>query len=398
MKSVEEILKKHSEWPAVSTIFHTLHQKGHLAYLAGGCVRDALLGILANDLDIATNATPEQIESYFPKVVNVGKSFGVMRVLVDGEDIEVATFRLDGKYEDGRRPGSVEFSTPEEDAQRRDFTINALFYDLQNQKVLDFVGGLQDLDKKILKTVGEAERRFGEDHLRLLRGARFVAQLGFELEEATFQAIKKDHQLIKSVSGERVREEISKLLAAKHAVRGLQVMEQTGMLQTLFPNRAADVFPEGRSLESWKNIALFLRSLTPDQLKRSFQQLRLSVKEQRALEDFAKVWHAPKDFLVKRLGEKLQAYQSEGVQWALQNIVLDKLPMAAHAEKFIQTAKDQGALPEAFLNGHDLQGKFTGRSMGRCLSEAYCQQLEQRWTDKNQALVWLEEQVQKGQF
>lgn len=398
MKSVEEILKKHSEWPAVSTIFHTLHAKGHLAYLAGGCVRDALLGISANDLDIATNATPEQIEKYFAKVVNVGKSFGVMRVLVDGQDIEVATFRLDGKYEDGRRPNGVQFSTPEEDAQRRDFTVNALFYDLQNQKVLDFVGGLPDLDKKILKTVGEAARRFAEDHLRLLRGARFVAQLGFELEEATFLAIQKEPGLIKSVSGERVRDELSKLLASQFANRGLDIMHKSGLTQSLFPTRQQDVFPEGRSKESWQNLALFFRKSSHDDLKKIFQQLRLSVKEQRALDDFWKVWQAPEAFLVKRLGEALQLYQSEGVQWALKNIVLDQPMYSQKAQNFIQMAEARGALPEAFLNGHDLQGKFTGRAMGRCLTEAYCTQLEQKWTDKKQALTWLEEQVQKGSF
>ena len=398
MKSVEEILKKHPEWPAVSTIFHTLHQKGHLAYLAGGCVRDALLGILANDLDIATNATPEQIEKYFAKVVNVGKSFGVMRVLVDGQDIEVATFRLDGKYEDGRRPNGVQFSTPEEDAQRRDFTINALFYDLQNQKVLDFVGGLPDLDKKILKTVGEAERRFAEDHLRLLRGARFVAQLGFDLEETTFLAIQKYADLIKSVSGERVREEVSKLLGSKFANRGLAIMHQTGLTQALFPIRTPDEFPEGRSQESWQNLALFFRKLPQENFKKLFQQLRLSVKEQRAMDDFWKVWHAPEAFFQKRLGESLQLYQSEGVQWALQNIVLDQPAFAAQAQDFIKTAEAEGALPEAFLNGHDLQGKFTGRAMGRCLTEAYYMQLELKWTDKKQALTWLDEQVSKGSF
>jgi tRNA nucleotidyltransferase/poly(A) polymerase len=398
MKSVEEILKKHPEWAAVSTIFHTLHQKGHLAYLAGGCVRDALLGIQANDLDIATNATPEQIEKYFVKVVNVGKSFGVMRVLLEGQDIEVATFRLDGKYEDGRRPNGVQFSTPEEDAQRRDFTVNALFYDLQNGKVLDFVGGVTDLDKKILKTVGEAERRFSEDHLRLLRGARFVAQLGFELEESTFLAIQKDPGLIKSVSGERVRDEVSKLLGSRFANRGLEIMDKSGLTQALFPNRKPDTFPEGRSKESWQNLALYFRKASHDELKKIFQQLRLSVKEQKAMDDFWKTWTAPEAFFAKRLGESLQLYQGEGVQWALENIVLDQPAFAAPAEKYIQSAKAQGALPEAFLNGHDLQGKFTGRAMGRCLNEAYCMQLELKWTDKKQALMWLDEQVQKGSF
>jgi hypothetical protein len=122
------------------------------------------------------------------------------------------------------------------------------------------------------------------------------------------------------------------------------------------------------------------------------------VKEQRAMDDFWKVWHEPQAFFAKRLGESLQLYQSEGVQWALQNIVLDQPAFSAKAQSFIQIANAQGKLPEAFLNGHDLQGKFTGRAMGRCLTEAYCVQLEQKWIDKKQALTWLDEQVQKGSF
>lgn len=396
MKSVEEILKKHAEWGAIATIFHTLEQKGHLAYLAGGCVRDALLGVTAHDLDIATDATPEQIESYFDKVVSVGKSFGVMRVLVDGQDIEVATFRTDGQYKDGRRPDAIHFSSPEKDAQRRDFTVNALFYDLKSQHILDFVGGIPDLQNRILKTVGQAERRFAEDHLRLLRGARFVGQLGFKLDPETFAAIKKESKLIRSVSGERVRDEMGKLLRSTEVNDGLEVMWQSGLMAELFPAQKKSVFPGGRTQELWQNLALLFRDLGKEDLLRNMMFLRLSVKEQKNIEEFWKVWQAPTTFLDKRKGERLQLFQHEGVRWALRMIVLDQAPFAVKAQTAIDEAYQQGVLPEPLLKGNDLKGKLSGPDMGKCLSEAYIQQLEKSWTSHAEALLWLQEYLQKG--
>ena len=182
-------MKSHPDFLTVFEIYQKIHSQGYQVFLAGGCVRDGLLGLTPNDFDLATNATPDQIIGLFEKTVSVGKAYGVIIVIEAGIEVEVTTFRSDGIYEDGRRPAAVEFSSPETDAERRDFTINALFYDLANDQVLDYVEGVTDLNQRLLRAVGEPAKRFREDHLRMLRAVRFVGQLAFELESATRQAI-----------------------------------------------------------------------------------------------------------------------------------------------------------------------------------------------------------------
>ena len=160
-----------------------LQQAGHTAYFAGGCVRDHLLGSQAKDIDVATSARPEQVQQLFPRVTDLtGKSFGVLRILVGDQSYEVATFRQDGPYRDGRHPEEVRFATAEEDAQRRDFTINGLFYDPVAERLIDYVGGEADLRAKIIRAIGNPADRFAEDHLRLLRAIRFATRLLFEIE------------------------------------------------------------------------------------------------------------------------------------------------------------------------------------------------------------------------
>jgi tRNA nucleotidyltransferase/poly(A) polymerase len=201
----------HPHWTAALEICQKLTQAGFRALLAGGCVRDHILGRIANDIDLVTNATPEDIEQLFERVVPVGKQFGVMRVVIDSVSLEVASFRSDGAYIDGRRPVNVQLSTPEADAHRRDFTVNAMFMDPKSLEILDFVGGQADLQQHLLKAVGEPEVRFQEDHLRVLRAVRFVAQLGFKLDAATGAAVVASAPLTASVSGERLQEELNKL-------------------------------------------------------------------------------------------------------------------------------------------------------------------------------------------
>ncbi len=169
-------------------IVRTLRQAGHIAYFAGGCVRDRLLGKEPVDFDIATDATPERVQELFPRTVPVGAQFGVILVVSQGEEYQVATFRADGAYIDGRHPEGVVFTTPEGDASRRDFTINGLFYDPIDQHVLDYVGGEADLQRRLLRAIGEPRKRFEEDRLRILRGVRFGATLAFDIEPATWEA------------------------------------------------------------------------------------------------------------------------------------------------------------------------------------------------------------------
>lgn len=397
MSQVQKLLESHPHWSAVETIYHRLQAHGYKAFLAGGCVRDALLGITANDLDVATDATPEQIEELFEKTVNVGKVFGVMRVLVGGADIEVATFRTDGTYKDGRRPEGVHFSSPEEDAKRRDFTVNALFYDLTSKKVLDFVQGEADLRNAILRTVGEPEGRFREDHLRLLRAARFVAQLDFILEQTTFDAVKQMAALVKTVSGERLRDEMGKLLKSKAVSKGLEVMVATDLMQLLFPFRLRDNewFGSYGAKEVWQTLALFFRNAKSEELSSSIQLLKLSTKEQRSIEKAWALWQKPDDFFALNLGKQLQKLTEEGSFWALQVLMLEGSVWASQVKDlFKEWQLWQNRLPRPLLTGEDLKGKLTGKAIGVCLAEAFELQLERKLQTRDEAIAWLQKYLE----
>src|SRR5476651_475925 len=201
-------------------IIKRLQHAGFAAFWVGGCVRDFLLGREPQDFDIATDARPEQVEKLFHKTIPVGRKFGVMIVVEGGHQFQVATFRSEADYQDGRRPEKIIFANAEADASRRDFTVNGLFYDPLTKKIHDWVGGEKDLRAKIIRTIGKPEERFGEDHLRLLRAVRFAAQLDFEIEPKTFAAVKKLAPKIKLISAERIRDELLKLFAAPQMEQG----------------------------------------------------------------------------------------------------------------------------------------------------------------------------------
>ncbi|MBM4317611.1 MAG: CCA tRNA nucleotidyltransferase [Deltaproteobacteria bacterium] len=216
-------------------ILKSLHSHGHEAYFAGGCVRDKLRGVEPKDFDIATSAGPKEVQNIFTKTIPVGIQFGVVMVVEQEMAFEVATFRTESNYLDGRHPGTVKFSTLEEDAKRRDFTVNGLYFDIKTQKVIDLVGGQKDLKAKIIRTIGEAENRFGEDHLRMMRVIRFACQLGFEIEDKTLEAVKKYSDLIVRVSPERIRDELTKTLISTQSSRGIKLLDETGLLKHFLP-------------------------------------------------------------------------------------------------------------------------------------------------------------------
>ena len=203
-----------------------LQHAGFAAFWVGGCVRDFLLGREPQDFDIATDAKPEQVEKLFKRTVAVGRKFGVMVVVENKQQFQVATFRAEADYQDGRRPEKIVFANAEADALRRDFTVNGLFYDPLTQKIHDWVGGEKDLRAKIIRTIGSPEERFGEDHLRMLRAVRFAAQLDFEIEPQTFAAIQSLAPKIKLISAERVRDELLKLFAPPQAERINGLMDE----------------------------------------------------------------------------------------------------------------------------------------------------------------------------
>ena len=220
-------------------VVRRLQAAGFIAYWAGGCVRDLIMKRPAKDYDIATNAIPDKVMELFPDAVAVGKSFGVVRVPVAGHWYEVATFRKDAPYVDGRHPTSVTFSDPETDAQRRDFTVNALFYDPFRQEVIDYVEGRADIDRGVIRAVGNPGARFREDHLRLLRAVRFAATLGFTLDPDTAVAIRGTAGQIATISAERIREELSRLwVEAKQAGQALILLRDLGLLAVVLPEIA----------------------------------------------------------------------------------------------------------------------------------------------------------------
>jgi poly(A) polymerase len=244
-----------------------LRGAGYQAYLVGGSVRDLLLGAQPKDFDVSTDARPERIMELFPKSGQVGAHFGVVLVRDAGAQVEVATFRSDHDYPDGRRPASVHFeSDPRQDVLRRDFTINGLMMEAATGKVLDYVGGRADLERRVVRAIGDPDARFLEDHLRLLRAIRFAARLGFEIESATFEAMARHHALILKVSAERVREELTRILTEGGARRGFELLDASAMLADLLPEVAAmkgvaqppEFHPEG---DVWTHTLLLLEKL-----------------------------------------------------------------------------------------------------------------------------------------
>jgi poly(A) polymerase len=250
----------------------TLQGAGHQAYLVGGCVRDILLGREPLDYDVATDATPGRVQQLFPNSLSVGAQFGVIIVRSDAEcgpggQVEVATFRSDLGYSDGRHPNQVTYSkTPQQDVLRRDFTINALLLDLETKQVLDFVGGREDLAAGIIRAIGRPEERFGEDKLRMIRAVRFAARFRYAIEGATFAAIVKLAPEIHRVSAERLRDELTRLLTEGAAGRGFELLDETRLLAEVLPEIARmkgveqprQFHPEG---DVWTHTLMMLEGL-----------------------------------------------------------------------------------------------------------------------------------------
>jgi poly(A) polymerase len=253
-----------------NSVCDTLRQNGYQALFVGGCVRDLLLGREPADFDVTTDAPPERVMSLFPEGVGVGAQFGVVLVPRDGLKVEVATFRSDVGYSDGRHPDRVVYSTTaKEDVQRRDFTINGLLMRHDTAEVLDFVGGQADLKAGILRAIGEPSRRFAEDKLRMLRAVRFAARFRFIIEPATIVAIRRHAAEIGQVSAERLHDELTKLLTEGAARRGFELLDDTGLLQQLLPEIAAmksveqppEFHPEG---DVWIHTLLMIEQLPAD--------------------------------------------------------------------------------------------------------------------------------------
>jgi poly(A) polymerase len=215
-----------------------LVEAGYAAYFVGGTVRDMLMGRARSDIDVATGAPSEVVSTLFDRTIPVGKQFGVVLVLIEGETFEVATFRKEGPYEDGRHPAWVSPADARADVARRDFTLNGLLYDPIRDEVFDWVGGREDIEKKLVRSIGDPRRRFTEDKLRLLRAVRFASTLGFEVEGQTGRAVRDMAAQIRTVSSERIRDELIKMFTGPDPDRGLQLLDEYGLLEPILPEIA----------------------------------------------------------------------------------------------------------------------------------------------------------------
>ncbi len=259
------VIKNKKKQKAIQ-IVRILRDNGYEAYFVGGSVRDLLLKKHPKDFDIATNGLPERIQKIFPHTIPVGAKFGVIVVVHGGENFEVATFRADKGYQDGRHPSAIEFTCAKEDAVRRDFTVNGLFYDPLSKQVHDWVGGKKDLKKKVIRAIGDPMQRFNEDKLRMLRAVRFAATLGFKIDPKTFAAVKKLCHKIHEVSQERIRDELQKIFTGADPAAGLTLLDRSGLLKEVLPevHRMKGVaqprrfHPEG---DVFKHTLLLLRQL-----------------------------------------------------------------------------------------------------------------------------------------
>ncbi len=439
-----------------ASVVQTLQHNGYMALFAGGCVRDELLGREPKDYDIATEAYPEEVEALFPKTVPIGKAFGVIAVIEQGETIEVATFREEVGTLDGRHPETIMFSAAKEDALRRDFTINGMFFDPIKKQLHDYVHGQRDLKKKRVTAIGDPEERFREDHLRMLRAIRFVHTLQFDLDPATENAIKKMAPLIQKISAERIEVELTRTLTeSARPGTALKHLQELGLLEYVLPEilpmvgqeQPPQFHPEG---DVFEHTCLMLDLMNEHQEPGSFSPRELAYSV--LLHDVGKPPTAsigPGADGVPRI--RFDGHASVGAKMAEKILIRLKFPnvekksittaiaghmrfmdvqnmkastlrkmigaetfeleMALHrldclgshralehytfVRDYQKKMAHEPMLPEPFINGKDLVdlGICEGKRIGRILKEAYDGQMENRFTSKEEVLKWVQSEL-----
>ncbi len=372
-------------------IVQTLQKLGFDAVFAGGSVRDVLnkrSDIESIDIDIATSAGPDLVEKTFPKTIPVGKAFGVIRVLMENHSLEVATYRTEGPYVDGRRPENVHFCSQKEDALRRDFTVNALFYDPLTEVLTDYVGGLQDLKNQILKAVGNPYDRFQEDELRRLRLIRFVSQLGFKVDPITWQAIEGHTAGLSKLSRERITEEIFKLWKGTHLELAFNYFKDSQIAETLDPQWKKSPAPSAQdwklnrqsALQIWWHYFYCLSRF--ENLKFSFQCLKLSNQIEKSVMKVSDVYHQGPGFLKLSFAQQRILYSTEEAGWALDAFFHSSTEWFELKKRLRQAQ----VLPKPWLTGDDLLPYLKGPEIKKALLDLYLQQVEENWTSHEQAL------------
>ncbi len=402
---------------AAVTVVRALRERGHVAYFAGGCVRDELLGSEPEDYDVATDAWPEQVREIWRNVSEVGASFGVMLVREGGQTIEVATFRTEGVYSDKRRPDRVEYADAPSDARRRDFTINAMFLDPLGERaeaigreiegeVIDYVGGLKDLAAGVVRAVGEPEKRLAEDHLRALRAVRFAARLGFQLDEATAGAVRRHASELAGVSAERVGDEIRRMLAHANRAAAIGLMEELG----LDGPALRDGLPAGGV--RWVHGAASLAGALAGWAVGRLEARGVSEQDEEAVVELVRAWRSAlclsndeRDALGGALrgarvlaSEFLEASVARQKRWASSAWFEDSarlleaggLGVSATVRQRVRELEmtPGGLSPATLLDGRDLIGLgfAPGPGMGEALDRLYDMQLENEISDRESAL------------
>jgi len=439
------------ETPMATTarnIVARLRESGHMAYFAGGCVRDLLRDETPKDIDIATDARPGAVQQIFPRTYAVGAHFGVIVVLENEYQFEVATFRSDGAYLDGRRPVEVHFATAQEDAARRDFTINGMFFDPAADEVIDFVGGRADLDARVIRAIGDAAQRFSEDRLRVMRAVRFATVLDYEIETETWNALLRNASSINEISAERIREELVRIFLSPRRAAGWELLEASGLMQNILPEVAAmkgceqppQFHPEG---DVFKHTRIMLELLpaetslplvfsvlfhdigkpptaTVDETGRIrfnghdrvgaemteaiMQRLRFSRAEIEATVEMVRQHMVFKDVPNMRVA-KLKRFMARPT--FAQELELHRVDCASsHGMMdnyiFLQEKAEEFAhepiIPPPLLRGHDLiaLGLTPGPRLGEILEAVETRQLEGALHDREEALAWVKHEYSLG--
>jgi poly(A) polymerase len=397
---------------AAIEIIRQLQRHGFQALLAGGCVRDMLLGRPAKDYDVATNALPADVIRLFRRTLKVGAKFGVVIVLTPGGQVEVATFRSEAGYEDGRHPTEVRFTTPAQDAGRRDFTINGMFYDPLKEQVIDYVSGQADLARRIIRTIGDPQERFREDYLRMLRAIRFSTQLGFAIEPATYQAIRRNAANLVRISGERIALELEGILVSPNRAAGAALLIETGLAEAAFPGFAGPPAEQGiavlRHLRRRVDFPLALAGFSagrPTALAlEMYEILKLSKKHTKHVE-----------FLLSQRGRLLESGMSLAqlkkllaqpcfwdlyeLERAIQRAAASQAGLTAlrRLRRRIRDLGDIDVKPKPLLDGHELMhlGAVPGPALGQLAEELYVAQLEGEVQAKDQAERWARAWLQR---
>jgi len=422
-------------------ILTRLRAAGHVAYFAGGCVRDMLLGVEPEDYDIATSATPEEVMKLFPQAISVGAKFGVVTVPEGGAHYEIATFRADGPPLNGRRPASVRFCDARGDVRRRDFTINGMLYDPITGEVLDWVGGQEDLKRRVVRTIGRPHERFLEDRLRMVRAVRFAARLEFAIEEKTYEAIRQLAPEVRAVSAERLRDELLRILTTRHAGRGLRLLHDTGLLRHILPEVEAlvgvdqppDFHPEGDVFEHTCRmldlanepspelaLGILLHDVGKPQTQRVMERIRFddhdAVGAEMAREICARLRcsRAQSEQVVALVGQHMRLMHAREMKESTlrrllalprfeEHLELHRLDcLASHGKldnwQFLIAARErfvhEKPVPSPLLTGHDLiaLGLTPGPLFGKILRDVQEQQLERRLNSRQEALDYVRRQ------